>query len=139
MVKYSKKNGAIFDRRFLSWLFGKQNARPDEECWELEKFVVSTIAGWDVERPNFYVRHAGEFYACSAKCGLTPEIWQRWFTERQNGWAVVEQQRGAYVWTWFQSSRQMGSWVSVREPCPIIYKLVRREDGKGFNKVLIEI
>ena len=96
------------------------------------------IAGSDIEKPSFYIRHAGDLYAFNAKCGVTPEIWQRWFAEKQNGWPVVEQQQGAYVWTWFQSSRQMGPWVSVREPSPIIYKLVRREDGKGFNKVLVE-
>ena len=50
----------------------------------------------------------------------------------------MEKQCDTMVWTWFKNSRQMGDWVPLGEPCPIVYKLVAREDGKGFDKVRIE-
>lgn len=131
--KYSKN--AVLSRKTLSVIFTKKNKRPDAECWELENFVVSTVARFDLEKPNFTVTHAGDVYELVCTCGVTPKVWQQWFAQRQNGWPVVKQQNGISVWAWFQSSHQMGEWVAVGELCPIIYTLVRRKDARGFNKV----
>ena len=138
--KYSSANGCRLDRRFLSRMFGKKNARPDAECWALENFLRDTLAGCDVglQSGNFYIDGPWDVCAFNKTVGMTRGLWQAWFADRENGWPVVEKQNDVYVWTWFKSSRQMGNWVRLEEDCPVIYKLVKREDGKGFNKVLIE-
>ena len=138
--KYSTANGCRLNRRFLSRMFGKKTARPDAECWALENFLSNTLAGCDVGllSGRFYIEGPYDVLEFLAKCGVTNEVLRKWFAERENGWPVVEKQNGAYVWTWFKNSRQMGHWAPLGEDSPVIYKLVPREDGKGFNKVLIE-
>ena len=124
----------------LNRIVGKKNSRPENECWEWDKFIVGVIAGSDIAIPkdSFYIQHCDQVHYFNLVCGVTTEVWQYWFANKANGWPVIEKQNGTYVWSWFKTSRQMGEWVGIKEPCPIVYQLVRREDGKGFNKVRIE-
>ena len=77
---------------------------------------------------NVDVKHAGHVYEFNRTTGVTPEVWQQWFANRDNGWPVLKQQpkrlrlrlQGQVVvdrevgsrtmWTWFKNSRQMGPW-----------------------------
>ena len=139
MVRYA--GNCRLGRRFLNRVFGKVAKRPDEACWELESFVVNVICGidfggdvhdeWDVYRFN-------EVLLLDSPDLVTRQIWQHWFANKANGWPVVEKQGDIMAWTWFENSRQMGDWVPIGQPCPIVFKLVERADGKGFNKVRIE-
>ena len=142
MVKSTQKysRDCRLGRNYLNRLFGKVVRRPEEQCWELEWFVINVISGIDFGGD---VRHAGDVHRFNIEMGTgvgrrTREIWKHWFENKETGWPVVEKQDGNMVWTWFKNSRQMGDWVPLGEPCPIVYKLVKREDGKGFNKVRIE-
>ena len=142
MVKSAQKysRDSRLGRNYLNRLFGKVNRRPEEQCWELEAFVINVICGIDFGGD---VRHAGDVHRFNIEMGTgvgmkTQEIWEHWWENRKTGWPVVEKQGDTMVWTWFQSSRQMGDWVPLGQPCPIVYKLVAREDGKGKNKVRIE-
>ena len=136
MVRSAEKyaRDSRLGRRFLNRIFGKVNRRPDEQCWDLEAFIRNVMMGIDLAGD---VRHAGDVHRFNMDAGVTPAVWQGWFANKENGWPVVEKQGDSYVWTWFQTSRQMGEWVPLGEPCPIVFKLVAREDGKGFNKVRV--
>jgi hypothetical protein len=138
--KYSKKNGCVLNRGDLNWIFGKKTGRPDAECWEMQNWLRDTIAGSDVGLSGyFYIQGFGDVAEFMRTCGITQEVLRKWFAQRRGSyWVVVEKQNDAYVWSWFTHSRQMGEWKPIGEDCPIIYKLVPREDGKGSNKVLIE-
>ena len=136
MVKYSS-NGRL-GRRFLNRVFGQVNKRPDSECWELEDFIMNVICGIEFGGD---ARHEWDVYQFNHDAGMegqTRQIWQHWFANREHGWPVVEKQGDHMVWTWFKESRQMGEWVPLGQPSPIVFKLVERADGKGFNKVRIE-
>ena len=128
-------------RLFLNTIFEKKSRRPDDACWELEDFVVAVMCGTDFGGD---VRHAGDVYRFMGETSVTPEIWQNWYEQFHaflatgiKRWPVVEKQGENIVWTWFQNSRQMGDWVPLGQPCPITWKLVKRGDGKGFNKVRV--
>ena len=129
MVKYT--GNCILGRRLLSGLFGKTfiERTPDAECWELENFVD------DVMRVQLLM----SVYRFINTPGVTPAMWQHWFNHKANGLPVVEKQGATMMWTWIKSSRQMGDWVPLGQSCPIVYQLVEREDGKGFNKVRVEL
>ena len=143
MVKYA--GNCRLGRRFLNRIFGRVNKRPDAECWVLERFVLGTVEGCDVdcsislqERNFLGVPDGGNVLRFHKETGAG-HMWQHWFEHKANGWPVVEKQGDRMVWTWFRRSRQMGDWVALGQSCPLVYQLVEREDGKGFNKVRIEL
>ena len=123
--KYSTANGSRLSRRTLSAIFGRKNARPNNECWELENFVRDTLAGSDepLASGEFYIQGPGDLYEFNLRCGIHDVIWQKWFAERETGWPVVEKQNDAYVWAWFKSNTQLGAWVPLGEDC-----IIERED-----------
>jgi hypothetical protein len=98
MVKYSKKNGArYFDRRLLNLIFGKKTRRPDEECWEMAKFVSGTIIG-----SSFEVWWNYEYF----------KVW--WNDERRaGGWPVVENRDGKPHFAWFRNGVRVSDWEEM--------------------------
>jgi hypothetical protein len=131
MVKFAG-NGRL-KRTHLNHVFGKKVARPDEECWAMERFLVSTVGGCDWND----IRCIGDLGQFMKEFGVTPVHFQRWFAqhdEKDPTWVVIEKQDGKPVWTWFKASRQMGPWVAIGEECPLTFKLVKNENGR-YDKV----
>jgi len=128
-------NGRL-NRRDLNRFFGKKKARPDEECWRMDAFLVNTMSGcgWDLKWVHDLCLFLKEYNIPNSKI-------QSWFAqhdEKDPTWVVVEKQNDKVVWTWFKSSRQLGPWVTLDEDCPVTFKLVPREGG-GCTKELIEV
>ena len=129
MVKYAKN--CRLGRRFLNRIFGTVNKRPDDDCWELEYFIINTMCGFS---SGGDVRHAGDVMRFGIETGTTNSMWQHWYNHKDNGWVVVEKQGDAFVWTWFRHSRQLGTWVSLGHSCSLVFELIPHGNG-GFNKV----
>ena len=109
-------NGRI-NRHNLDWLYGKKNDRPDDECWELEAFLINTMrgCGWDM-------RGMRDVFCFSKEFGIHKHHWRKWFiahNPEDEHWVVVDKQMGETVWTYYKSNRQMGPLVSLDEDCPI--------------------
>ena len=119
MPSYAKES--YFGRRFLNTMFGRVNKRPDNECREMEKFIIGTISG--AEFGGRDVRNAYCVFLFNKKTGTNNEMWRHWFENRENGWPVLEKQGDNVMWTWFKSSRQMGGWAKIGEECVITFKL----------------
>ena len=132
MASYAKES--YFGRRFLNRMFGRVNKRPDEECRELEKFIIGTINGAEFGG-SWRVQDAGVVYTFNYTTGADPQMWQHWFEKRENGWPVLEKQGDNVMWTWFKSSRQMGPWVKIGEECVITFKL-ETVDGRVVKVAL---
>jgi hypothetical protein len=112
MVKYSKKNGArYFDRRLLNLIFGKKTRRPDEECWEMAKFVSGTIIG-----SSFEDKWYDDFCVFMREFAGTPwkyfKVW--WNDERRaGGWPVVENRDGKPHFAWFRKGVRVSDWEEM--------------------------
>ena len=109
-------NGRI-NRHNLNWIYGKKLNRPDDECWELEAFLIDTMCGcsWELKGMHDVFYFGKEF-------GITRHHWRKWFiahNPEDEHWVVVEKQKGETVWSYFKNFRQTGPWVSLDEDCPI--------------------
>ena len=104
MVKYSKKNGALFDRRFLSRTFEKKNARPDAECWELDSFIRSVSIGCGFEAKTW-----GDIVDFVRRYECTPwGYFQIWFEDERRSpksWPVCENRNGKPHFAWFKQTQ----------------------------------
>ena len=111
-MKYSRNNGAIFDRRILSRWFGKKNGRPDAECWELEHFIRNTMCGcgWDIKWWCDVCKFNQEFGVGYVK--RLPE-WLAAHQQETEKWAVIEKQEGKTVWAFFTNGIRASEWEDV--------------------------
>jgi len=128
-MKYSR-DGRL-TRRILSRLFGKKNARPDEECFQLEAFVVNTMSGcgWDMRHEGDVMRFGEEF---GFPIWSFNQPWARWMegsSEEEHRWAVVEKRNGVAMWAWFQKAMLISEWAPVGEDTPVTKKLVPFKNG----------
>ena len=125
MVKYAG-NGRL-DRRVLNRGFGQTNARPDDECWELEALIINTMSGcgWDCKGVYDFLMFSKEFNI----------PWSVWRHVREGSVptggksAVFEKRDGVPMWTWFEKSMQIAEWVAVDQDCPVTKKLVPFKNG----------
>ena len=111
-MKYSRNNGAIFDRRMLSRWFGKENGRPAKECWELEWFIRNFMVGSWGE-----AKYWGDFCDFNQRfeTGYIKKL-PEWLAEnRQENekWAVIEKQDGKTVWAYFTNGIRVSEWEAV--------------------------
>ena len=111
-MKYSRNNGALYDRKILSRWFGKKNGRPDDESWKLEWFIRNFISGcgWDVKWYGDFAIFNQEFGVGYVK--RLPE----WFAANQQEtekWAVIEKQEGKTVWAYFTNGIRASEWEDV--------------------------
>ena len=126
MVKYAG-NGKL-SRTNLNTIFGKKTGRPDEECWELDRFVCNTMSGcgWDVRGWEDVLEFMNEF-------GLFRQsrwnMWKDGANPDEGMWAVVEKKDGTPRWAWFQKGMRISEWAPLSEDSPVTKKLVPFKNG----------
>ena len=112
MVAYSFTNGALLGRRFLNMMFGKQNRRPTQECWDLERFVGGMVIGSDFEFKEFSDWAAFVKFFGAKQLYSMLGIWYAKYQE-DGTWAVVEKQDDTTVWAYFNKGVRKTEWVEL--------------------------
>ena len=112
MAKYTKKNGALFDRRILNKLFGQKSGRTNAECWGLEKFVrkIITGSGWECKTWHDFAAFNKHFDATN--------MWRTWLTvptmlnstSLDETCPVVEMRDGRPQWALFEGGERQTEW-----------------------------
>ena len=128
-MKYSK-DGRL-GRRVLNRLFGQKNARPDEECFEKEAFVINMMSGcgWDVRDQRDVMQFGRQF---GFPFWSNDQPWNKWLLASnpdKGRWVVVEKRGSVPMWTLFEKSMQISEWALVGENSPVTKKLVPFKNG----------
>ena len=135
-MKYA--GNSRLNRQTLNRVFGRKVGRPDEECFELDAFIVNTMCGcgWDV-------RDSRDVHMFNMEFGNSSVDWRRWFAgysaalERDAKlWVVVEKQNGTPVWTWFERGLRVGEWTPIGQDTEVTMRVVPFKEGSPYNKTI---
>jgi hypothetical protein len=111
MVKYSRRHGALVDRRWFNRIFGQQNGRTDAECWALDAFITTVVSGSGFETKNW-----GDITAFAREFNFTPWGYLRvWWEDarRVDHGVVVENRDGKPHFAWFRNHVRVSDWEEM--------------------------